>query len=115
VKEVAMGDVSGEMWKVKEDAGKKVALNVDITDALKKEGLLRELIRSINQLRKDAGLSPRDAIVLSYHTDDPMVQSVFVDFSSEIKKSVIAGDVKDAPGGVAVMIGEALVHISLHR
>jgi isoleucyl-tRNA synthetase len=99
VKEVVMEEMSGEVCKVKEDAGVKVALNIGITDVLKKEGLLRELVRAINQLRKEAGLSPRDMIALSYHTDDKLLQSVFIDFSSEIKKSVLADSLEDASGG----------------
>ncbi len=105
VKEVVGDDVSGEHWTMKEDGGVKVALNVHMTDALKKEGLLRELVRTVNQLRKDAGLSPRDSVTLSYHTDDPLLQSVFTDFSFEIQKSVLADELRDVSSGESREVG----------
>lgn len=115
VKEILEKEAAGGKWLTKEEGGIKVSLNIEITDALKKEGLAREIIRTVNQMRKDAGLSVRDRVTVAYHTDDVLLASVFKEFSSEIKKSVIADDLKDAPGGGAATIGEALVQISLYR
>jgi len=46
--------------KIKEE----VVLDTEITPELKKEGILRELIRSIQGLRQDAGYRPQDKIIL---------------------------------------------------
>ncbi|PIR74910.1 MAG: isoleucine--tRNA ligase, partial [Candidatus Magasanikbacteria bacterium CG10_big_fil_rev_8_21_14_0_10_43_9] len=58
----------------------KFVLNTEITDDLKKEGLVREVVRAVNQMRKDQGLTREDRVVLSYKTDDVVLASVFTDF-----------------------------------
>ena len=84
---------------VKEDSGLKVALHTVITDELKKEGLLREVVRAINQVRKEQKLTISDSVVIEYSTDDELLKSVFVDFLAEIKKSVLASDLRESDSG----------------
>jgi isoleucyl-tRNA synthetase len=89
----------------------KVELDVKITPELKKEGLAREIIRVINQKRKESGLTIHDQIVVKYQTDDKFLKEVFVKFSEEIKKSVLAEKLEEGDGeevkidGVQVEIG----------
>lgn len=52
----------------------EVMLDVSITDALKKEGELRDLIREIQDLRKKANLQPKEKAVLTV----PPLREVFV-------------------------------------
>ncbi len=47
-----------------------VALNTVITPALKAEGLAREVVRTIQQMRKDAGFEVSDRIHTTYQTED---------------------------------------------
>jgi len=47
-----------------EDEGWAVALDLDLTEELRTEGLARELIRAVNDARKAAGLAISDRIVL---------------------------------------------------
>lgn len=58
-----------------------VDLNLDITPELKREGLMREVIRQVQQSRKQAGLNVDDRIDLSLKTDDPNLQEVLSDAS----------------------------------
>jgi isoleucyl-tRNA synthetase len=51
------------------DRGTIVAIDTRITVELRKAGLAREVVRHIQQTRKDAGLEMEDRIVLYYHTD----------------------------------------------
>jgi isoleucyl-tRNA synthetase len=47
------------------DKGVVVSMDTTLTDALKNEGLARDLVRTIQKLRKDEGLAFTDSIVLS--------------------------------------------------
>ena len=51
------------------DAGLVVALDTRVTPELEQEGLARELIRRVNEMRRDAGLDISDRIVLRYGGD----------------------------------------------
>jgi isoleucyl-tRNA synthetase len=53
-----------EGWGVGSEGGVTVALDLDITPELRREGMARELIRVIQDARKDAGLAVTDRIVL---------------------------------------------------
>ncbi|PLX28418.1 isoleucine--tRNA ligase [Candidatus Parcubacteria bacterium] len=90
VKEVVDQAGKENVWVQKEDGGLKVALNTEITDDLKKEGLVREIVRTINQVRKEQKLTIEDEVVVEYHTDDVLLSTVFEEYSNEIKKSVLA-------------------------
>ncbi|HBV58146.1 MAG TPA: hypothetical protein DEB73_02720 [Candidatus Magasanikbacteria bacterium] len=76
----------------------KVELDVKITPELKKEGLAREIIRTINQKRKESGLTINDKVIVKYQTDDKLLREVFVEFNDEIKKSVLAKKLEEGNG-----------------
>jgi isoleucyl-tRNA synthetase len=56
-------------WVGLADRGTQLALDIRITDELASEGLAREVIRHVQQARKDAGLQMEDRIVLHLQTD----------------------------------------------
>ncbi|HLC89863.1 MAG TPA: isoleucine--tRNA ligase [Patescibacteria group bacterium] len=70
--------------------GKTNQLDTEITAELKSEGNAREIIRQINQLRKEQDLTIKDKIVIYYSGLD----EIFEQFAEEIKKATMAGDVK---------------------
>ena len=49
--------------------GKTLKLDTKITPRLKEEGIAREIIRRLNDLRKDAGLTPQDLVSVSYFAE----------------------------------------------
>jgi isoleucyl-tRNA synthetase len=53
-----------EGWGVASEAGLTVALELELTDELRREGLARELIRLVQDARKAAGLHVSDRIAL---------------------------------------------------
>ncbi len=67
-----------------------VELDIEITEELKEEGLLRELTRVINDLRKEAGLTIDNFIALEYNTDSDQLNRVFEKYKEELKKAVLA-------------------------
>jgi len=52
--------------KIDSKLKEEVKLNTEITLQLKKEGMVREVIRSIQEMRKKAGLKPKDKILVYY-------------------------------------------------
>jgi isoleucyl-tRNA synthetase len=48
-----------------------VALDTDITDALRDEGDMREMVRTIQDMRKAAGLMPSDRVAVSMANPEP--------------------------------------------
>ncbi len=101
-----------ENFVVKEDGGLKVALDTNITDELKKEGLVREIVRAVNSMRKDQGLTIDDRVVLEYHTDDDLLNAVFSDYGDELKRKVLADDLKDG-GSEEIKIDGKIVKFSI--
>src|SRR4029077_12806409 len=51
-------------YGVAEEAGVLVALDLELTTALKQEGMVRDLVRNLQVMRKDAGLSVSQRIEL---------------------------------------------------
>ncbi len=99
VKQVIFGEVNAkENVVVKEDGEVKVGLETEVTESLKKEGYLRELIRTINQLRKEMELTVKDSVVIEYLTEDETMQSVFTEFGEELQKNVLATKLQQGTG-----------------
>ncbi|MFA6338505.1 MAG: class I tRNA ligase family protein [Candidatus Paceibacterota bacterium] len=63
----------------------EVELDIVITDELKKEGEMRDLVRFIQDLRKKEGLNPSDKVVLLIETDEKG-KSLIESFKAEISK-----------------------------
>ncbi|MDI6602934.1 MAG: class I tRNA ligase family protein [Patescibacteria group bacterium] len=51
---------------------KEVELDTEITPELKEEGIIREVIRQIQEMRKIAGLKPKDKILVRYFGPDEL-------------------------------------------
>ena len=71
-------------------AGSETALDTNITSELKLEGEYRELVRVVQDLRKEKGLMPQDVIALTLPTK---YQEIVDTFGEELKKTVGAKDV----------------------
>ena len=70
-----------------------VELAAEITPELRLEGLKRELVRHINALRKEAGLTIADRIVLRYETDNKNLQKVFTNFEKDLLKDTLSKEI----------------------
>lgn len=68
--EIIPVDIPG--WKVANSGPITVALDVTISDLLKEEGLARELVNRIQNLRKDSGLDVTDKILVKIQQNDAL-------------------------------------------
>jgi isoleucyl-tRNA synthetase len=72
--EITSQDIEG--WLVANQGNLTVALDVTISDELRKEGNARELINRVQNLRKESGLEVNDKIKLFIQKNDILEQSV---------------------------------------
>ena len=68
--EIIPVDIPG--WKVANSGQITVALDVTLSDSLKEEGLARELVNRIQNLRKDSGLDVTDKILVKIQQNDAL-------------------------------------------
>ncbi len=68
--EIIPVDIPG--WKVANSGQITVALDVTLSDSLKEEGLARELVNRIQNLRKDSGLDLTDKILVKIQQNDAL-------------------------------------------
>jgi isoleucyl-tRNA synthetase len=81
-------------WIITEVNDFKVSLDTNLTEDLKEKGALREIIRFINALRKDAGLKPADKPVETYQTKSKYLLTVIEKYQAEIIKATSAGSLE---------------------
>ena len=72
--EISTQDIEG--WLVANQGNLTVALDVSISDKLRNEGIARELINRIQNLRKESGLEVTDKIILSIKKDGVVDEAV---------------------------------------
>ncbi|ENA1807183.1 isoleucine--tRNA ligase [Flavobacterium psychrophilum] len=72
--EIASQDIEG--WLVANSGGITVALDITISDELRKEGIARELVNRIQNLRKDSGYDVTDKITVSVEKNDKINQGI---------------------------------------
>ncbi|MGH2905948.1 MAG: isoleucine--tRNA ligase [Solirubrobacterales bacterium] len=62
-------------YQLERDGGHAVALDLTITDELKREGLAREVVHAVQNARKDAGLAVEDRIDLRIGGDETLLEA----------------------------------------
>jgi len=71
-----------------------VELDTEITPALRQEGIKREIIRSVNMLRKEAGLSLGDRTKIMLLVDSEEIKTMISALAEEIKKETLSDDLE---------------------
>jgi isoleucyl-tRNA synthetase len=72
--EIIAQDIPG--WLVSSENGITVALDITLTEELRQEGIARELINRVQNLRKDSGLEVTDKINLFVECSAEMQQEI---------------------------------------
>ncbi len=85
--DIATQDMPG--WLVASENGATVALDITITDELHREGMAREFVNRVQNLRKDIGLDLTDRIQVLFKAD-PAVQESVNHFNTYICGEVLA-------------------------
>jgi isoleucyl-tRNA synthetase len=76
-----------EGYEVEAEAGHAVALQLELDDELRREGLAREIVHAVQNARKEAGLEITDRIELSLGGDEELLAA------ARAHESYVAGEV----------------------
>ena len=77
--EISSQDIPG--WLVANSNGITVALDITISDELRKEGIARELVNRIQNIRKDSGFEVTDKIKVQIQNNETIEQAVNANLS----------------------------------
>ena len=89
-------DIPG--WLVANEGALTVALEVELTDELRNEGMARELVNRIQNLRKESGFEITDRINITI-APNAEVEKALAAFGDYLKSQVLADSVSVAPNG----------------
>jgi len=92
--EISTKDIPG--WTVTSDGKTTVALDLKLTDELKSEGIAREFINRIQNLRKDKDFELTDRIIISVEEDTPFLNDIMKN-KEYISSEVLSDEIKTAP------------------
>ena len=111
--EIISEDIPG--WLVSNEGNLTVALEVELTDELRNEGMARELINRIQNIRKDSGLEITDHINVVI-SPDATIEAAVNQFADYIKTQVLADTLNIADNdGSAIDIDELAVKIKVEK
>ena len=92
--EIISEDIPG--WLVANEGSLTVALEVELTDELRQEGMAREIINRVQNIRKESGLEITDRISITLAPNAEIEKSVAA-FGEYIKTQVLADAITIAP------------------
>ena len=111
--EIISEDIKG--WLVANEGNLTVALEVELTDALRKEGMARELINRIQNLRKDSGLEITDRIVVTI-SDVDVLRDAVSEYGDYVAQQVLAENIEFAANeGVEVDFDDFKANITIKK
>ncbi|MCM4159098.1 isoleucine--tRNA ligase [Antarcticibacterium flavum] len=91
--EISSQDIEG--WLVASNGGLTVALDVHISDELKNEGIARELVNRIQNLRKESGFEVTDSIDVTLQKDG-IVEDAVLNNINYIKNETLTANLEFA-------------------
>jgi isoleucyl-tRNA synthetase len=101
-----------EGYEVEAEAGHAVALQLELDDELRREGLAREIVHAVQNARKEAGLEITDRIELTLGGDDELLAAAreHRDYvaGEVLATSVSYGGMPDGDAGAAKIDGREL-------
>jgi len=112
--EISSQDIPG--WLVATENGLTVALDVSISDELRKEGVARDIVNRIQNIRKDDGLDVQDKILISLSSESKLIVAAVEAFGDYIREETQANELRmaDVIAGSQVMeIDEWKVNVKI--
>ena len=113
--EIALSLQPLEGYEVEAEAGHAVALQLELDDELRREGLAREIVHAVQNARKEAGLEITDRIELALGGDEELLAA------ARAHQGYLAGEVLatavayDATAGATATLDGRELRISVQR
>ena len=95
----------------------EVELDLEITEELKEEGMIRDIVRHIQQMRKEQGFIPKDRIIVHYQNSD-FFDKILLKNKEGILKDTLGDDFKNEASivdGKEVLISENKIIIKIEK
>lgn len=111
---ISSEDIPG--WSVASEDGITVALDITLTEELKKEGIARDFVNRVQNLRKDMGMEVLDKIAIEVQKDSAEIDAALSDFADYIRTETQALSLDIKPlvnDGVAVEMEELKLKIKI--
>ena len=120
--DVIVTETPRQGWAVASDAGESVALDLHIDDVLRRAGLAREIVRTLQEGRKSAGLDVSDRITVWWSSQDDDIRFTLAEHEAAIAAEVLAtamindsGDAQSSGVQTDLPIRLALARAVSHR
>ena len=111
--EIISEDIPG--WLVSNDGNLTVALEVELTEELLNEGMARELINRIQNMRKDSGLEITDRIAIKVSPNDCIAKAI-ANYEDYVKTQVLADSISvEDNAGADVEFDDFVVRIQVTK
>ena len=106
--EVLLSERPREGWSVVNEQGETVALDLEVTPELKQAGLAREVVRTLQEARKNAGLEVSDRITVWLATTDAELADALGKHADEIASEVLATELTQSAPSATDQPGDRL-------
>lgn len=112
--DVVSEDIEG--WLVASQNGLTVALDTELTETLRHEGIAREFVNRVQNLRKDSGFDVTDRIRVRYNVEG-MFKVALEAMSTYIREETLCEDFRfaDEPLLTSVEIDDMNIQVSVER
>jgi isoleucyl-tRNA synthetase len=113
--EITAEDIPG--WSVASKGSLTVALDITLTDALKKEGDAREFVNRIQNIRKESGFELTDRIFVKLLENDLLKPSIN-QFKNYICAEILADNLSWVPemqDGTEIEVNDVLLKVNVNK
>jgi isoleucyl-tRNA synthetase len=113
--EIAAEDIPG--WSVASKGSLTVALDITLSDELKREGEAREFINRIQNIRKDSGFELTDRILIKVD-ENSILRNSINEFKNYICAEILADNIDFAPtfsDGIEIEVNDIRLRVSVNK
>ncbi|MGI8460601.1 MAG: isoleucine--tRNA ligase, partial [Solirubrobacterales bacterium] len=104
-----------EGYQVEAESGRAVALALELDDELRREGLAREVVRAVQNARKEAGLEVSDRIELELGGDEELVAAAREHEAYVSGETLATAIAYEAAAGISTEIDGRVLRIAVSR